>query len=954
MSTTMDLNGHSRRKRASRLLAVGLALFAVAAPARAATSHTAYVANANSASVVPIDTTTNVAGAAIPVGAAPVAVAIAPDAGVAYVVNSSANSVSVIDTATNTVAATIPVGNLPFGIAIAPDGARAYVANLRGNSVSVVDTATNTVTATIPVGRFPEGVAVTPDGGTVFVVNDGDANVSVIDTATNTTTGTIAVGNVPGPVAITPDGSTAYVGGGGASPALTPIDVATHATGTTIPTGNQPFSIAIAPDGATGYSANFVGGSVTVFDVASNTATATISGLPFRTPTAIALTPNGSSAYVADFNANAVIPFDTATNTKGTPIAGFSGPEGIAITPAQPPTAAFSATPARAGQASSFDASASTDDGTIASYAWDFGDGSPAATTTTPLTSHTYAAAGTYTVRLTATDDEGCSTALIFTGSTALCNGSGVAAVSHDVTVPSPPGLTLTYAATSVPLNGSTSLTARVSNPNAATSLTGVGFDDALPAGLQIATPNGLTGSCAGGTITATAGGSHLTLSGATLAGAASCTFSVDVTGVTVGSWTSTATPTATETGDGTAVSPQLDVVAPPAVAPAFGSASTTVGAETSLSLSITNPNGSFSLTGVGLSLTLPSGLVVATPNGLTGSCGGGTITAPAASTTITLAGASLSGGSSCSFSVQVEAVAAGAQHVSVAAGSDNGGTGVAGTADLDVGRGASSTTLAVSPATAALGAPVTFTATVGTPGGAPPTGTVSFFVDGASTPAATASVSGGSAGFTTSSLAAGTHSAVARYGGDANFGPSSSTARSVTVAAAPGPPPSPPPPPPSGPRPPLVLSHVSLSRRCVTRVEVAKSPTATPSALKLRFRLSEPAQVFTTLLKSTNSRRRTKCPTVRGTKPLRFVKAAEWTTVGAVAVNQSTVATPRAARPVRIAAGGHTVRLAASGRTTLTPGTYVVKVRAVDSTGRRSNTALVKFWVLVARHKRD
>src|SRR5438105_1301011 len=122
-------------------------------------------------------------------------------------------------------------------------------------------------------------------------------------------------------------------------------------------------------------------------------------------------------------------------------------------------------------------------------------------------------------------------------------------------------------------------------------------------------------------------------------------------------------------------------------------------------------------------------------------------------------------------------------QHVSVAAGSNNGGTGPAGTASVDVGPGASSTTLAVSPANAALGDAVTFTATVGTPGG-PPTGTVRFFVDGASTPAATVSASGASASFITSSLASGTHSTVARYDGDANFTASTSSARSVTIAA--------------------------------------------------------------------------------------------------------------------------------------------------------------------------
>ncbi|RFA14645.1 cell surface protein [Subtercola boreus] len=71
----------------------------------------------------------------------------------------------------------------------------------------------------------------------------------------------------------------------------------------------------------------------------------------------------------------------------------------------QAPTASFSQ--ATADLAATFDGTGSADpDGTVASYAWDFGDGQ---TATGATTSHTYAAAGTYTVSLTVTDNKGAT-----------------------------------------------------------------------------------------------------------------------------------------------------------------------------------------------------------------------------------------------------------------------------------------------------------------------------------------------------------------------------------------------------------------------------------------------------------------------------------------------------------------------------------------------------------------
>ncbi len=71
-----------------------------------------------------------------------------------------------------------------------------------------------------------------------------------------------------------------------------------------------------------------------------------------------------------------------------------------------PPTAAFTASVS--GSSTTVDGSGSSDpDGSIASYAWDFGDGSTATGAKPPP--HAYAAPGTYTVRLTVTDDDGAS-----------------------------------------------------------------------------------------------------------------------------------------------------------------------------------------------------------------------------------------------------------------------------------------------------------------------------------------------------------------------------------------------------------------------------------------------------------------------------------------------------------------------------------------------------------------
>ena len=88
------------------------------------------------------------------------------------------------------------------------------------------------------------------------------------------------------------------------------------------------------------------------------------------------------------------------------------------------------------GSAIAFNGSSSKDsDGSIASYRWDWGDGTGAGSGATPL--HTYANAGSYTVRLTVTDNVGATGSAATTASvTAPTTSAGdIVLTAADVTV---------------------------------------------------------------------------------------------------------------------------------------------------------------------------------------------------------------------------------------------------------------------------------------------------------------------------------------------------------------------------------------------------------------------------------------------------------------------------------------------------------------------------------------
>ena len=228
----------------------------------------------------------------------------------------------------------------------------------------------------------------------------------------------------------------------------------------------------------------------------------------------------------------------------------------------------------------------------------------------------------------------------------------GARLVELDGPAGAPTTISKAFGTPQIPLNTSTTLSFTLANAAGNTvALTGVGFSDTLPAGLVVATPNGLTGSCGAGTITATAGSSSISLSGATLPVGASCTFSVDVTGTTAGVKNNTTDPVkSTEGGtDGTA-SASITVVAPPTISKALPPRML-AGFPGNLTLTISNPNATIGLTGIAVTDPLPSGMTVSQ---LVSNTCGGSVTAVLESSSVSLSGGSLAASGTCSVVVSV------------------------------------------------------------------------------------------------------------------------------------------------------------------------------------------------------------------------------------------------------------------------------------------------------------
>ena len=248
----------------------------------------------------------------------------------------------------------------------------------------------------------------------------------------------------------------------------------------------------------------------------------------------------------------------------------------------------------------------------------------------------------------------------------------------------SPPVATKAFAPTTITAGANSTLTITLTNPTA-TALTGVSFTDAFPAGLVVSAAPNLTNTC-GGTATGTAGGNALSLTGGNLAGNAGCAVTIAVTSASASPYLNSTGPIASSAGAGTAATATLTVTAPtppPVAAKAFTPSTITLGANSTLIVTLTNPTGT-ALTGVSLTDSFPAGLVVATAPNLTNTCGG-TAAGSAGSNVLSLTSGSLAGNGSCSVAVVVTTAVAGPYLNSTGPIASSAGPGTAATATLTV-----------------------------------------------------------------------------------------------------------------------------------------------------------------------------------------------------------------------------------------------------------------------------
>jgi len=214
-------------------------------------------------------------------------------------------------------------------------------------------------------------------------------------------------------------------------------------------------------------------------------------------------------------------------------------------------------------------------------------------------------------------------------------------------------GVTKTDGKTTVLPGTSNTYTIVVSN-NGPSTATNIAVSDPLPTGVTSATWSGTNGHSGTGALVDTI---------ANLAPGSSVTYTstVQISAAATGSLTNTVTVTAandTNAANNSATDTDTIQAQTPTLTKAFSSNVINGGGTTTLIFTVTNPATNNPAQVVGFTDNLPSGLMVAAAPNIGGTCTGGTVTAAAGATTITVAGKTVAGSTgtpvTCTVTVDV------------------------------------------------------------------------------------------------------------------------------------------------------------------------------------------------------------------------------------------------------------------------------------------------------------
>ncbi len=221
-----------------------------------------------------------------------------------WVTNEKDDTISVIDIATLEVVRTIPTGERPRGITFSKDYSKVYICASDSDAVQVMDPVTGKILHDLPSGEDPEQFVLHPDDRHLYIANEDDAITTVVDVEERKVVAQIDVGIEPEGMAVSPDGKIAITTSETTNMAHW-IDTETNKLFANTLVDSRPRHAEFVKDGAELWVSAEIGGTISVFDVATQAEKAKIAfevqGVhPDRVqPVGFELTEGDTHAFVA-------------------------------------------------------------------------------------------------------------------------------------------------------------------------------------------------------------------------------------------------------------------------------------------------------------------------------------------------------------------------------------------------------------------------------------------------------------------------------------------------------------------------------------------------------------------------------------------------------------------------------------------------------------------------------